>query len=748
MTDSPSGTSTVKGTCVIRHASPAAAAAPFCPTRVLAITTLCLTLLIPCTAGCATGLGSLAASNLFAGKMPDLARKKKSKKKKKDDNHFGDRVDTPLLSQYISVQGNNHVVLRGVGLVTGLDGTGDDPPPSTFRTQLQHEMTRRGVKNPTQILASQDTALVIVTALLPPMVRKDQRFDVRVVLPPNSKASSLKGGWLLATNLHEEQVVEGRGPLKGHEYATAGGAILLALGANDDRTQKRDLLSRGSIPGGAVSKTDRDLSVVLRTERRGFRNSKRVSATIAKRFYHYNKFGQRTALAEAKTDAMIELKVHPSYRNNFPRYQRVIRSLAFHESEVAQRMRLESLAEELLKPETTHRAALQLEAIGDKGIPFLKRALTVDNPEVQFESAQALAYLDDASGVEILQKAAEHEPAFRVYALAALSVIDDADAVIALRGLMSHASLETRYGAFTSLKELNPRDPAIPSIGFEGGFTLYTVDSKGEPMVHVKRYRAPEVVLFGTNQLLQLPAVLNAGHNIRVIGQAGSHEVTVTRYRLNEEPETKTVTARVFDVIRAAGNFGATYPDVVQLLIEAEQQHNLGGQFGIDRLPQAGRTYQRSPELTGNADAGSTRRIGSAALVPNLFDRLDEDEVSANESAERTAEREIVAESVVEPVVEPIDQTLPEPSPSFGQPLDEPGAQSGHSTDLRDDEPTGSDDFELTEPGERTSHTDTNAGSEPTHDLSEQEEPAGDSQSPSRGQRIRDFFSRPFARRS
>lgn len=628
---------------------------------------LCGSLLLPGSVGC-SGLTSLSSASFLADRLPGFGRDKESAPD--EDNEFADRIDTPLLSEYISVQGNSHVVLRGVGLVTGLDGTGDDPPPSTYRTQLQNEMTRRNVPNPSRILASPDTALVLVTALLPPMVREEQRFDVRVVLPPNSKATSLRGGWLLPTRLFEEQVVAGRGALKGHEYATAGGAILLALGTDDDRTQRRSLLMRGTIPGGAVSKTERDLSVVLRTERRGFRNSQRIASTIAERFYHYNKFGQRKALASAKTDALIELKVHPTYRNNFPRYQRVIRSLAFHESPVARRLRIESLAEDLLQPATAHRSALQLEAIGDDGIPFLRRALEVDNLEVRFEAAQALAYLGDASGIEVLREAAKSEPAFRVYALAAMSVLDDADSVISLRELMSHESLETRYGAFTALRELEPYDPSIPSISFDGGFKVYTVDSQGEPMVHVKRYRAPEVVLFGVDQVLRPPIILNAGRHISIIGQAGSHEVAVHRYRLGQEPETTIVSSRLLDVIRAAGEFGATYPDIVQMLIEAERQHNLSGDFGIDRLPQSGRTYARPADEVGNDSVGSERRIGSAALVPNLFDRLEDDEH------------------------DPYQDTNEDPEAADPEATDRTDAASGDAPAARDIDPDGADPLE------------------------------------------------------
>ena len=607
-------------------------------------------LLLTAVCGCTSGLMSMPGSGLF-GKLPDLRGKKTAARVVKDDedNDFGDHIETPLLSEYISVQGNNLVVLRGVGLVTGLDGTGDNPPPSSLRVALKEEMTRRGVAKPEQILASRNTALVVVTAYLPALVHKGQRFDVRVSVPPNSDATSLKGGWLLETRLFEEQAVEGHGSLRGHEYGIAYGAVMTALGVEKTRSEISGELRRGSIPGGAVSRTDRDLSIVLKNDKRGYRNSQRISAAVSQRFHHYNRFGQRVSLAEPKTDALIELKMHPTYRNNFPRYQQVIRSIAFNESDVARRVRMESLEREILESATAQKAALQLEAIGETSIPFLKRAMQSSEPEVRFHSAQALAYMGDPSGVEILKEAVEQQPALRVYALAALSVVEAAEAVMTLRSLMSAPDLETRYGALRALQENAPNDQALVRAEFENRFVLFLIDSSGPPMAHVTRRRAPEVVLFGTEQRLKLPAVLNAGRHISVIGEDGRHEVVVTRYDLNQsEPIRRTVSCRLADVLRTCGELGATYPDVVQLLIEAEQQQNLPGDFGIDRLPQAGRILVNIP---GGADATAAKDVpapdeslsedsggkivGNPAMIPNLFDRLEEDELRKHETDEK-----------------------------------------------------------------------------------------------------------------
>lgn len=41
----------------------------------------------------------------------------------------------------MSVQGNTVITLRGVGLVTGLNGTGGDPSPSALYTIAKRDVT-------------------------------------------------------------------------------------------------------------------------------------------------------------------------------------------------------------------------------------------------------------------------------------------------------------------------------------------------------------------------------------------------------------------------------------------------------------------------------------------------------------------------------------------------------------------------------------------------------------------------------
>src|SRR5262245_43543097 len=65
------------------------------------------------------------------------------------------------------------IQVTGIGLVTGLDGTGGAMPPNNpYRKKLEEDMLKRRIENVRGLLDSSDNALVLVTALIPPGCRK------------------------------------------------------------------------------------------------------------------------------------------------------------------------------------------------------------------------------------------------------------------------------------------------------------------------------------------------------------------------------------------------------------------------------------------------------------------------------------------------------------------------------------------------------------------------------------------------
>ena len=404
--------------------------------------------------------GSFTTAFSKINPFDDDERLARSQSPDEKDSPLETTVQTPMIGEHTTIAGLNLITLQGVGLVTGLDGTGSDAPPSHYREMMLDDMRRRNIKNPNQILASPNTALVIVRAYLPPLVRKGDKFDIEVRVPGESESTSLNGGWLMETYLSEQQIVPGQGLMKGHVFAKAQGPILVSTGEGD-KESLAGVLRRGRVLGGGTSTTERDLTIFLRNDFRSFRNAKRIASRIGTRYFTYNEYGLREPLAEAKTDQRIVLKIPPKYKDNYPRYLQTIRNIAFRETTIAKRVRMEKLSEKLNNPRTAEKASLQLEAIGNDAVPVLRQALKNSSLEVRFHASVALAYLEDAEGVPHLAEAARDEPAFRIFAYAALAAVDDAESHLTLRDLMSGTSAETRYGAFRSLTVLDANDPFI-----------------------------------------------------------------------------------------------------------------------------------------------------------------------------------------------------------------------------------------------------------------------------------------------
>ncbi|MFH5805961.1 flagellar basal body P-ring protein FlgI [Alienimonas sp. DA493] len=543
-------------------------------------------------------------------------------------------VDTKYVGQYTSVTGRNAVVVTGVGLVTGLQGTGGNPVPGEFRTRLLDDIKKRGVTGGKDLLARNDTALVVVTAYIPPLVDKGEPLDVEVRIPPGSNATDLSGGWLLECDLTEGATLGGAFR-EGKTLATATGPVLVR--ASDDQSTRRASLSRGKVLGGGITKVGRALEMRMHHRYKQSRMVQKVVSAIGKRFHHRGAGGVEESVAKAHTDVKITLDVPDIYKEDFPRFLRVVDSVAMYENPVARRLRIEQLEEDLMYGPTAEVAAIRLEAVGEEATPVLKRGLESADEEVRFHSAVALAYLGRSDGLEVLHDAARDEPAFRVYALAALAAAGGPQAAGQLRRLLADPLPETRYGAFRALWSVAPDDaylnhipmrapdpitgePSGPPlfhlhpVRVDGGQSLEEVaalEEAPEPLVHINHNRRAEVVLFGPNQRFIAPLTLRAGRLLIGCPPRGD-TVTVSLIAPGREDVRETST-KIADVIAACVELGASYPDVAGMLQQAEAQHNLPGQLAIDALPTGGRVYRRKGETGGSAP------VGAGGLTPNLY---------------------------------------------------------------------------------------------------------------------------------
>jgi flagellar P-ring protein FlgI len=520
-----------------------------------------------------------------------------------------------LIGDVASPMGLNYIRIEAPALVTGLKDTGSDPPPSAQRTMLVADMQARGVVNINQVLASPTTSLVWAQAYIPPGAQKGDVIDVEVRVPPNHETTDLSGGWMMETRLREKAILGGA-VKDGHVMAIAEGAVLVdpVMQSVDDKS----VLLRGRVLGGAKVLKTRNLKLILKREEKSKLLTRDIGDALNRRFHSFS-FGNKKGVANPVTDEVIDLVIHPRYQHNIPRYLKVIQSLAIRETPTQQLARLEWLQRQLLDPITSSTAALKLEAIGKEGIRILRKGLESSDAEVRFYAAEALAYLDDSHAAKPLAESA-NEPAFRVFALTALSTMQDVSAADELKTLLNAESAETRYGAFRALWGMDRNDALVKGENLHNKLMLHVLPSSAAPMVHVTRSVRPEIVLFGQDQRMQTPFTLEAGKSVIVRGESPDR-VVVSRFAVGEPDRQLIVSNRLDEIIRAIIEVGGHYPDVVQLLHSAKIQGRLPGRFEVDAIPQAGRPYNRKHSTDAGDDSQFFEVLGS---LPNLFGRRAE----------------------------------------------------------------------------------------------------------------------------
>jgi hypothetical protein len=501
------------------------------------------------------------------------------------------------------------VPVVGVGLVEHLDGTGSCPPADPYRTALEADLYKHGARDVTGMLNSPNVSLVQVSAVIPGGARKGDPIDVEVKLPPGSRTTSLRGGYLKECTLYDyamERDLSARfagsdRARQGHPLARAEGPLLVGFGDGDDAAKVRE----ARIWGGGRCKLDRPFYLVLGEKHQYARVASAVADRINETFHGSFTDAAGKGLAVAETKALVILQIPPQYRHNLPRFLRVVRLIPLREGTVAKEGKSKAgggqpsyrrrLEEDLLDPARTVTAALRMEALGPGSVPALKAGLDGKHPLVRFAAAEALAYLDSPSGGVVLAQMVEQHPMLRAFSLTALASMDQAVSHVKLRELLASPKPETRYGAFRALRALDENDPTVQGDLVNRSFWLHRVAPGSPALVHLSSSRRAEVVLFGEEPMLVPPFELLAGGDVKFTVTAGTGDerhATITRFdvgRHSDGPrrQTRQCSLQVEDVLRTLAGLGGTYTEAVEVLRQAHTCQCVSCAVAVDQLPQA-----------------------------------------------------------------------------------------------------------------------------------------------------------------
>ncbi len=205
-----------------------------------------------------------------------------------------------------SVYGVRENQLVGYGLVTGLDGTGDQTAQTPFTVQsIINMLDEFGVTIPPGTnLQLRNVAAVTLHAELPPFVKKGQTIDVTVSSMGNAK--SLRGGSLLMA------------PLKGADgriYAIAQGNLVVGgFGASgqDGSSITVNIPSAGRIPNGAT--VEREVASTFLTDEYITLNLNTPDFTTANRLAETINTTLGDATAEALDAVSVSVRAPIDYR--------------------------------------------------------------------------------------------------------------------------------------------------------------------------------------------------------------------------------------------------------------------------------------------------------------------------------------------------------------------------------------------------------------------------------------------------
>lgn len=481
--------------------------------------------------------------------------------------------------------------VMGYGVIVGLPGSGGNVPQGSARSAALAMLSQQKMEKPTEFLASRDAAVVLVRGNVAPGARPGDTFDVEIrCLDEDKQTTSLRGGFLLLSSLKDvadvsqlsEKGVEGGANYKtGFEWAIANGPVMISVGQEND-------LRKGRVVGGARLKKERQLALMLRSQyAKKAEHAMRIGAAIDERF-RVQMSGNFAKIANPKDDQHILLRVPDQYKNNVPRFLEVLNRIPYEAGSTELIAWQRRCSEDLLNPDKCFEAALRLEALGSEVKEMLAKGCKHESIKVRFACSEAMAYLGvGTTSADTLAEVAIKSPELRSYALSALAIVGDSACAVRLRELMSNDSIETRYGAFVALRTTYPTDIGLKSYqAREAGFTLYEVAPQSPPMVHISTTGKPEVVLFGKGQTILAPFSLVVGPELVVTSRDGEKDCTITMSDVGGKVVKRRCSNSVSEVVARCADMGASYADIVDLLRQASNGHNLSSKLVVDGMPR------------------------------------------------------------------------------------------------------------------------------------------------------------------
>lgn len=464
-------------------------------------------------------------------------------------------VPSPLrgiLASQSTIRGLEPTRISGLGFVVGLNGTGGGVLNDRIAFHMEREMGLMGVgqgafdgtpfegMSPRRLLQSKDTAVVLVTAVIPPGAPARAKFDVYVQA---LNATSLEGGRLYTTDLRLGAAMAFGGPQMS-KIGEARGNIFINPFAEPGEVETVVTKTIGRILNGGVVTQSQRLQVLL--DNPSHSRARQVVSAINSRFPE--RPGDDGPIARGRDERSIEVDVPRNYMDNSGEFVKILAHIQIDQSmpHVYARRYVDALKNE---PYLAEELSWSLHALGDVSLPFLRELYEDGEMIPRLAALRTGARLGDPRAApHLISIARTGADAIRADAIRLLARVDGGPTVDeALKGLLGESSLPIRVAAYEALAKRAEQNrfrslveyeryrdtpmsmrmtasrlreaaaqslPAgtiysVSRVPMYGKFMLDRVPA-GDPLIYVTQQGVPRIVLFGENLSVRTPVFMSA----------------------------------------------------------------------------------------------------------------------------------------------------------------------------------------------------------------------------------------------
>ena len=511
-------------------------------------------------------------------------------KNREKENHFVKETrriqelmadpDRPrLIGEVVTSLGMSPSQFDSFAIATSLPGTGGIVRPGLQRDMILDEMRVRETDSPEAFLDDPSTALVKLRTIAHPCNSKGDILDVQVENSSECTATSLVEGYILESRLSEMAMLKGKMHTS-EPKATANGEVVILPTSFTRQSEMTPL--KGVVIGGAKLKKDQPIGLRIEEEFRHVIVAKAIETAINTRYF-FKDSNKQKMVAEGISNWFVSISTVPKYRHDSAHFMSVIKCTGFGESMEEQQERLLGCKKLLSNPETSRRAAAELEAIGtDAAKETLIGGLSSSDIEIRFYSAYSLAYMDCKESVPVLLELAQSTPAARELCLVGLVVNEDSSAREALEQLLQEPDPDLRFGAFKAIRLRNPTDISVKGEVLGSNFQFVQIPSS-IPLLAVSLQKQKEVILFGNSIAVTLTEPVSPTPLLTLTPLLGD-QIKLRKRHSNGEIRHAVVANDIVSVLRGLGNIQANYNDVVHTVNQLSLDQTLSTPVAMNPL--------------------------------------------------------------------------------------------------------------------------------------------------------------------